>query len=99
MLVDASPGITQSAAGRVLDIQRANMVPFVARLQSRGLVGRRPVDGRSHGLQLTAKGRVLLLKARQVVETFESALLARMPAKFRPMVLPVLMALWKSAQS
>ena len=30
MLVEAHPGITQSHAGRILDIQRANMVPFVA---------------------------------------------------------------------
>jgi len=97
--VEASPSISQSAAGRVLDIQRANMVPFVNRLQSRGLVGRRPVDGRSHGLQLTAKGRAVLVKARREVEAFEAELLAGVPAKLRPMVLPVLMALWKSSNS
>ena len=32
MLVETHPGISQSHAGRILDIQRANMVPFVARL-------------------------------------------------------------------
>src|SRR2546421_640045 len=40
MLIESSPGITQSQAGRVLDIQRANMVPFVARLEGRGVLQR-----------------------------------------------------------
>ena len=96
LLVEASPGITQSAAGRSLEIQRANMVPFVARLQARGLLERRPVDGRSQALQLTPRGRKLVAKVRKVVESFEASLLARVPAKLRPMVLPVLMALWKT---
>ncbi len=39
MLIESSPGITQSHAGRVLDIQRANMVPFVARLEARRSCG------------------------------------------------------------
>ena len=47
MLVEARPGITQSQAGRMLDIQRANMVPFVARLERLGVIRRRQVDGRS----------------------------------------------------
>ena len=99
VLVESSPGITQSAVGRALDIQRANMVPFVARMQKRGLVERRPMDGRSHGLQLTGQGREMLARAQQVVDSFEAALLAGVPAKLRPMVLPVLMALWKSSRA
>src|SRR5437660_192626 len=79
MLIESSPGISQSHAGRVLDIQRANMVPFVARLEARGVMVRRQVDGRSQALALTGRGR---------------ALLGRVPQKLRPMVLPVLTALW-----
>ena len=97
MLLEDSPGMTQSAAGRILEIQRANMVAFVGRLQARGLVERRPADGRSHALQLTQEGRRLLSKVRKVVQEFEAELLTRVPAKLRPMVLPVLMALWKAA--
>lgn len=97
MLLATTPGITQSAAGRLLDIQRANMVPLVARLQKRGLVSRQRVDGRSQGLMLTPAGRSTLLRARRVVETSEEELLARVPARLRPMVLPVLTALWKSS--
>ena len=95
MLVEASPGITQSQAGRILDIQRANMVPFVARLERLGVIRRRQVDGRSQALELTSRGRTLLARARRVVAAHEAELLERVPEELRPMVLPVLMALWQ----
>jgi DNA-binding MarR family transcriptional regulator len=94
MLVEASPGISQSEAGRVLDIQRANMVQFVCRLEGRGALRRRQVDRRSQALDLTRRGRMLLARARRVVAAHEAALLKRVPERLRPMVLPVLMALW-----
>jgi DNA-binding MarR family transcriptional regulator len=94
MLIEASPGLTQSQAGRLLDIQRANMVPFIARLEARGVIQRRQVDGRSQALDLTGRGRMLLARARRVVAAHEAALLERVPDRLRPMVLPVLMALW-----
>jgi DNA-binding MarR family transcriptional regulator len=95
MLVEARPGLTQSQAGRILDIQRANMVPFVARLEGLGVIRRRQVDGRSQALELTGRGRMLLQRARRVVAAHEAELLERVPGKLRPMVLPVLMALWQ----
>jgi DNA-binding MarR family transcriptional regulator len=94
MLIESRPGITQSQAGRVLDIQRANMVPFIARLERRGVIRRQQVDGRSQALALTSRGRMLLVRARRVVDAHEAALLERVPAQLRPMVLPVLTALW-----
>ena len=96
MLLEARPGITQSQAGRILDIQRANMVPFVARLEGLGVIRRRQVDGRSQALELTSRGRVLLERARRVVAVHEAELLERVPEKLRPMVRPVLMALWQA---
>jgi DNA-binding MarR family transcriptional regulator len=94
MLIDASPALTQSQAGRVLDIQRANMVPFIARLESRGLIARRQVDGRSQALALTRGGRIVLAKARRIVAAHEAGLLRRVPKRLRALVLPVLTALW-----
>ena len=94
MLVEARPGISQSQAGRVLDIQRANMVPFVARLERLRVLRRRRVDGRSQALELTGRGRLLLERARRVVAAHEAELLERVPERLRPMVLPILMALW-----
>jgi DNA-binding MarR family transcriptional regulator len=99
LLIDGSPGISQSEAGRILDIQRANMVPFVSRLEKQGLLDRTKVDGRSQALRLTAGGRAMLAKARRVIGVFEASLMNRVPEKMRPMVMPILMALWKGPES
>ncbi|HEY6815122.1 MAG TPA: MarR family transcriptional regulator [Croceibacterium sp.] len=93
MLIDANPGVTASAIGRQLDIQRANMVPVLKRLE--GLIDRVPIDGKSQGLELSAAGRARLAEARKVVETFEAALIARVPAEHRAHLLPALEALWR----
>jgi DNA-binding MarR family transcriptional regulator len=93
MLVDANPGVTASAIGRQLDIQRANMVPLLKRLE--GLIDRVPIDGKSQGLELTGTGRARLAEARAIVEGFEAELLARVPAEHRPHLLPALEALWR----
>ncbi|HUL19775.1 MAG TPA: MarR family transcriptional regulator [Steroidobacteraceae bacterium] len=98
MLTESSPGLTQSHAARILDIQRANMAPFVARLEARGLIQRRRIDGRTQALALTRRGQMLLGRARHVVDAHEAALLQRVPEKLKPMVLPVLMALWGPAR-
>jgi len=70
------------------------MVPFVARLEALGVIRRKRVDGRSQALELTSRGRVLLERARRVVQAHEGVLLGRVPEELRPVVLPVLMALW-----
>jgi DNA-binding MarR family transcriptional regulator len=93
LLIDANPGVTASAIGRQLDIQRANMVPLLKRLE--GLIDRVPIDGKSQGLELTAPGRARLGEARTVVETFEAELLARVPPEHRDHLLPALEALWR----
>jgi DNA-binding MarR family transcriptional regulator len=98
ILLDARPGLTQSEVGRLLDIQRANMVPFVGRLRRRALVERRRVDGRSQALALTGGGRSALSRARAVVDAYETALLTRVPKALRPAVLPILLALWNREQ-
>lgn len=93
-IIADNPGISQSALGRMLDIQRANMTPIAARLEARGILRRRPSDGRSLGLELTDAGRELAGSARKVIEDFEAELTARVPAEHRAHLLPALMALW-----
>jgi DNA-binding MarR family transcriptional regulator len=93
ILIDASPGITQSTARRILDIQRANMAPFLARLERRGWVKRKR-DGRTQSLMLTPEGRSVLARTRVIVDAFEAALIERVPQKLRAAVLPTLLALW-----
>ena len=41
----------------------------------------------------------MLAKVRRVVGSFEASLMNRVPEKMRPMVLPILMALWKGTDS
>ena len=95
ILVAENPGVTASAIGRALDIQRANMVPLLNRLEDSGLIERAPIDRKSRGLELTAHGRERLAAARKVVESFEAELIARVPPEHRAHLLPALEALWR----
>lgn len=95
ILIGANPDITASALGRQLDIQRANMVPLLKRLESADLIERHAIDGKSQGLVLTKAGEDMRSKALAIVETFEAELLARVPAEHRAHLLPALNALWQ----
>ena len=95
MLVDANPGATASALGRQLDIQRANMVPLLKRLEDAGFIAREAIDGKSMGLTLTAAGRARLAAGRKVIDAFENELFQRVPAQHRPHLLPALNAIWR----
>ena len=95
ILIAENPGVTASAIGRALDIQRANMVPLLNRLEDANLIEREPIDRKSRGLELTADGRERLAAARKVVESFEAELIARVPPEHRPHLLPALEALWR----
>ncbi|MCL6249661.1 MarR family transcriptional regulator [Altererythrobacter sp. KTW20L] len=95
LLLADNPEVTASALGRQLDIQRANMVPLLKRLEDAGLIARTPIDGKSQGLALTEEGRETMTKARVIIDRFESELLARVPAEHRDHLLPALDALWR----
>lgn len=95
ILMDANPHITASALGRALDIQRANMVPLLKRLEDAGLIVRSPLDRKSQGLALTPAGRDRMQAARAVIDRFERELLERIPTEHRDHLLPALNALWR----
>lgn len=97
VMVGEREDLTSAEIGKALDIQRANMVPLLNRLESAGLIERRPINGRSMAIVLTAQGRSRLEQARTIIEAFESELLARIPAKHRDHFMPALNALWKPA--
>ena len=94
LLVAENPDITASALGRKLDIQRANMVPLLKRMEQADLIARRAIDGKSQGLVLTSEGERTCKAARKVIDAFEAELIARVPAKHRDHLLPALNALW-----
>jgi DNA-binding MarR family transcriptional regulator len=93
MLVEGRKDMTASRIARTLDIQRANMVPILARIEEKGLIEREPLDGKSQAIVLTEAGMSALAKARAIIERFESQLIARVPDQHRDHLLPALHAL------
>ena len=87
-------GITQSEAGRVLGIKRANMVPLTAKLEARGFLTRTQMDGRSQGLALTKAGLAILRRVRAAIAKHEDETMARVPEDLRAHVIPILTAIW-----
>ena len=94
VLLDAAPGVTHSEVAATLGLRRPNLVPVVTGLQKRGLLERKRIDFRSEGLALTQQGEALFEKVRRVIALHEEELIERVPPELRPMVLPILMALW-----
>lgn len=61
-MIQANPGISQSALARSIGTERSTMVAVIDELESRGLAERGVAhnDRRSHALRLTAKGETQL---------------------------------------
>jgi DNA-binding MarR family transcriptional regulator len=95
VLIAANPGVTQSALGQNLGVQRANMVPLVARLEENGYIARIAVDGRSFGLKLTKSGAQLCAKVKAAIKIHQQQITARIPEMHRDHLVPALQALWQ----
>lgn len=93
LLIECNPQITQSDLCRMLGIKRANMVPLTAGLETRKLVTREPVDGRSQGLALTSEGLKVCVQAREVMEEQERLIVERLGGDDQP-ARSVLIRLW-----
>jgi len=95
MLIGARADMTSTEIGKILDIQRANMVPLLARLEQAGLISRLPLDRKSQAIVLTqTEGLPRLAQVQAIIRAFEANLLARIPAAHRDHLLPALHALW-----
>ena len=93
MLVADRTDMTSAEIGKRLDIQRANMVPLLSRLELANLIQRLPIDRKSQAIVLTDPGRAKLADVRLITARFEEDLMARIPARHRPHFLPALHAL------
>ena len=93
LLVDARQDMTSSEIGKMLDIQRANMVPLLARLEAAGLITRQPIDRKSQAILLTARGLTRLAEVKSITAAFEADLMERIPTEHREHFLPALLAL------
>jgi DNA-binding MarR family transcriptional regulator len=92
MVIDRNPGLRQSDACAVLGIQKANFVPLLNELESRGLVVREPgtTDRRSYALHLTPQGRALLQRACELHAEHEARLTERIGKNGRAQLLNLL---------
>ncbi|MBU6267903.1 MAG: winged helix DNA-binding protein [Sphingomonadales bacterium] len=93
LLIAGRDDMTSSEIGKVLDIQRANMVPLLGRLETAGLIHRVPLDRKSQAIVLTDAGEARLAQVRRITDDFESDLMARIPSEHRPHFVPALQAL------
>jgi DNA-binding MarR family transcriptional regulator len=93
LLIAGRSDMTSSEIGKVIDIQRANMVPLLNRLEAAGLIARQPLDRKSQAIVLTPAGQTRLGEVQSITHQFETDLLARIPDADRPHFMPALRAL------
>jgi DNA-binding MarR family transcriptional regulator len=98
ILIDANPGISQSAVAEALRFDRSTLVQIIDRLEKRGLVVREVAahDRRSHALRLTADGRALLAKLVAVGAKHERAIAAALTAAEREALVALLEKVYRA---
>lgn len=93
MLVESRDDMTSSKIGAILDIQRANMVPLLNRMEEVGLIERVPINLKSQAIRLTREGATRLKEVHAIIDRFEADLLARIPPEHRDHFVPALHSL------
>ncbi len=73
ILIEANPGISQSAIAGALRFDRSTLVQIIDRLEERGFVVRAVSahDRRSHALKLTPQGAAALAELKQLTSKHE----------------------------
>jgi len=83
VLIEANPGISQSAIAAALRFDRSTLVQIIDRLEARGLVVREVSarDRRSHALRLTAAGVRQLAELKRQIEAHEERITGQLDAR------------------
>jgi DNA-binding MarR family transcriptional regulator len=89
VVIDANRGLSQAELSATLDIERARLVRVLHHLEHRGLIRRLPssADGRRHALELTRDGEKILTRAKTLAEEHEAALVEKLGAERRQILL------------
>ena len=79
-LIQANPGLSQSALGLAMGVDRSTVVGVIDRLEDGGLVERAPsaTDGRSYALRLSVKGARRFAQALRRVRAHERRIARRL---------------------
>jgi DNA-binding MarR family transcriptional regulator len=96
-LVEANPGLNQTALGRALGIERSSVVAVLDRLEKRDLLERTKPDRRSHALYLTEAGRRLLVELRPVLEAHEREIASALSVEERALLMSLLRRIGRDA--
>jgi DNA-binding MarR family transcriptional regulator len=97
LLIDANPGVSQSAIAEALRFDRSTLVQIVDRLEELGLVVRETstLDRRSHALQLTGAGTKAMERFRELVRTHEAAVASDITAEERRTLIALLERIYR----
>ena len=91
VLIEANPGVTQSALARAVGLDRSTLVALLDQLEDRRLVARRQgEDRRTNGLWLTTAGQRFLGKMKRRVAAHEARVAARLTRAERELLLGAL---------
>jgi len=73
VLIGANPGISQTGLASAVGANRSLMVGMIDRLEKSGLVLRQqsPLDTRTHSIQLSRKGQMIIARLKSVVREQE----------------------------
>lgn len=94
ILIGNNTKITQTHLCTMIDMNKSNMTPRIAKLVQAGLVERKKLNGRSYHLHLTDEGIVKKDRAYEIMERHEGELMARISALDLPHFISSLTALW-----
>jgi len=100
VLIDANPGISQSAIASALRFDRSTLVQIIDRLEDRKLVIREvsATDRRSHALKLTDLGQVLLAELDVLVNKHEQHMTRHLSGDERHTLMELLAQVYKEAE-
>ncbi len=98
-VVDSAAPMSQQALGEYLKKDRTSMVAIVDELEQEGLVerGRNAADRRAYALEVTAKGRRWLARARPLLGAAEERLLSALDPSEREVLVGLLQRVLLSA--
>jgi DNA-binding MarR family transcriptional regulator len=92
LLIEANPGVSQSAVAEALRFDRSTLVQIIDRLEERGLVKRESSarDRRSHALTLTQAGFKILIKLKEMLRAHEDEIASGLDAEERATLIRLL---------
>jgi DNA-binding MarR family transcriptional regulator len=92
IVIEANPGLSQTALSQTLGIERARLVHLLDSLEARKFVQRRrsKSDRRSHGLSLTPQGRSALARIKVMADEHEQHLAQKVGVRSRKTLLRLL---------